>query len=1357
MASGATFHAKITADAREFIAQVEGAQEALKNLVQETKGAGKAGKTGQASKANKAKKEQKTAQQQAQQAANDLHQKELRNIKKESEERKKAAKEEAAYLKRERQIAQSAFRDLESERRNRRQISVRDEDIRGQRAEGPVRDITDLTRLQKQYTRVVKQEEEHQRKIALYNRQQLDAMVTGRYALYDMANAYQQIAYNAFRVAQAVGFAVANTAKFESAFTAVERAAMLDNTTQSFEYFRQSLIELSTQLPITFEEISNIATLGAQMGVATGNLEQFTRTIAAFSSITGASIDETAERFGRISALAKVPVDEFENLASSVLFAGFNAVATEQEILSMSESIAAAASNAGYSAKQVIGLATALSSLGIAPEQARGVILRVFNTITRAIEGSTDKLGAFADAAGMSAEQAQYLWKESPEQFFTALLNGLGTVEELTLALDELGITNTREINVIQRLSGNMDVYSQSLKEASQAYEEGTALQDIYSKTADNLETKVTQLQNAFTALQAAAGEGLAAALKPAVDFLIQLTRAATEFADSGLGRVILPLVGTVASLAAGFAGIQFVSKIATAQLLAMRVAILKTGQAGLGGVNIFRGLIDALRGNVYATTELGGRLEFLTQKQIQSRVASGLWNQETANMIINSGRASKGVAALSAAMSGLGIAITAASIIGIGAMIYNMNKMQDAVGSNVGGVKALAEAIGRDTEVFNESGKAIATHTIEVQKNADTIKDNANNSNIIIDAQGNIAEQFDTTTGAIVRQTAALGENFKQLLLQDIQESDALENLFENLKNQGTEINDLFGAMGLTIADFVDAAAVDPEAGAFNLLSEGLQNLEANMDSLDEKSQVLARDLLRMAAVDGSLQQNDIQAFISGLGGNVEDLLRLVSDAELGIANSSVYIAQDLGKIVRSVQDGVSASLDQYEILKALGLQFNETTKSLENWNEEQEEGEETANGLSRSLRTVLDYASDLSGIFNRIVGIEFGTTDAEDDIADAWEKIGERADKAREAIEDANNEIKELTADRAVLEYQLSVAERYGDERRAMQIRAKLGQVDAKLADESEKLADAQDEVSMTLEGQTKAARENRDAVDGLVGSYMDLIQAAVESGMQGQELEDYIESLKEEFYANGEAVGYSRNELEKYGALFDQFKTAVQQVDPRIDIQFDTNLSAVQNALNEFEASLNRIDGKKAETTVINKQEDVHIVRTQAYPLKVNGSDVRLFRMGLEGGHLSYADYIKMVYGITKTAPGVRGSFLLRASGGLISGPGTSTSDSIPTMLSNGEYVIQAKAVSSYGVDFMNAINQQRVPMTASAPASAAVSGGSTIAYLAPEDRALLRSVADRPVTLYADNTKIAQSANAGNQTLSQRGLK
>ncbi|CAJ0894779.1 hypothetical protein R76727_04561 [Ralstonia mannitolilytica] len=50
----------------------------------------------------------------------------------------------------------------------------------------------------------------------------------------------------------------------------------------------------------------------------------------------------------------------------------------------------------------------------------------------------------------------------------------------------------------------------------------------------------------------------------------------------------------------------------------------------------------------------------------------------------------------------------------------------------------------------------------------------------------------------------------------------------------------------------------------------------------------------------------------------------------------------------------------------------------------------------------------------------------------------------------------------------------------------------------------------------------------------------------------------------------------------------------------------------------------------------------------------------------------------------------SFFGFASGGYVTGPGTSTSDSIPARLSHGEYVVNAHAVSRLGLSFLDAIN-------------------------------------------------------------------
>lgn len=77
---------------------------------------------------------------------------------------------------------------------------------------------------------------------------------------------------------------------------------------------------------------------------------------------------------------------------------------------------------------------------------------------------------------------------------------------------------------------------------------------------------------------------------------------------------------------------------------------------------------------------------------------------------------------------------------------------------------------------------------------------------------------------------------------------------------------------------------------------------------------------------------------------------------------------------------------------------------------------------------------------------------------------------------------------------------------------------------------------------------------------------------------------------------------------------------------------------------------------------------------------------------------------------------------ASGGSVAGPGTGTSDSVPAMLSNGEYVLNAQAVDRLGVPFLNGLNTGRLRGFASGglvgsggaynrPASVGSSGSST----------------------------------------------
>lgn len=100
----------------------------------------------------------------------------------------------------------------------------------------------------------------------------------------------------------------------------------------------------------------------------------------------------------------------------------------------------------------------------------------------------------------------------------------------------------------------------------------------------------------------------------------------------------------------------------------------------------------------------------------------------------------------------------------------------------------------------------------------------------------------------------------------------------------------------------------------------------------------------------------------------------------------------------------------------------------------------------------------------------------------------------------------------------------------------------------------------------------------------------------------------------------------------------------------------------------------------------------------------------------------------------------SFREAASGGYIRGPGTSTSDSILSWLSDREYVINAKAVSHYGANLFNALNSMRLPRDIFGPMPRFAQGGMVPAV-----------ASGTPVTLVIDRQSF--NMTAGDDTISR----
>lgn len=112
----------------------------------------------------------------------------------------------------------------------------------------------------------------------------------------------------------------------------------------------------------------------------------------------------------------------------------------------------------------------------------------------------------------------------------------------------------------------------------------------------------------------------------------------------------------------------------------------------------------------------------------------------------------------------------------------------------------------------------------------------------------------------------------------------------------------------------------------------------------------------------------------------------------------------------------------------------------------------------------------------------------------------------------------------------------------------------------------------------------------------------------------------------------------------------------------------------------------DAAAGAATVAQKSAETTTVVSMNAAKAGSGAAASQASIPYAGPVLAIAAMVAMVAAVTALLRGVK-KF---AAGGVVIGPGTSTSDSIPARLSAGEYVVRAAAVRQVGVAFLDSIN-------------------------------------------------------------------
>lgn len=318
---------------------------------------------------------------------------------------------------------------------------------------------------------------------------------------------------------------------FESAMANVNKV-LKDSEKGYFSSLQQEILDMSRELPLTAEEIAQVTANALQLGVSARDVSKFTETILKLGTATNISADEAAialAQFFNITGESLQNVDKFGAVLTSL---GNQFPTFESDIMEMSTRIAAAGTSIGMSSQDILGLSTALTSVGLSAEAGGSSISQILRTIDTQVATSGKKLSAWAKQAGMSVDEFKRAWSEDATGTFQLLVDslaeGVDNGENLNAMLKDLGITAIRQTDAFSRLVQANDTLNDALGESAKAWQdiekgESGALNDEFAQKVKTLAAQFQLLKNDLFALGVTIGQQVMPYLQRAIDFAREL------------------------------------------------------------------------------------------------------------------------------------------------------------------------------------------------------------------------------------------------------------------------------------------------------------------------------------------------------------------------------------------------------------------------------------------------------------------------------------------------------------------------------------------------------------------------------------------------------------------------------------------------------------------------------------------------------------------------------------------------------------------------------------------------------------------------------------------------------------------
>lgn len=314
-------------------------------------------------------------------------------------------------------------------------------------------------------------------------------------------------------------------------------AKVVDMTDDEFTDMKNSIVEMSTRIPMSAKGLASIVASAGQAGIAKPELLTFAEDAAKM----GVAFDVTAEQAGDMMAkwrtAFKMGQSDVVSLADKINYLSNNTASTASQISEVVTRIGPLGEVGGMASGEIAALGASMIGAGVQSEIAATGIKNLILGMTAGAGATASQAAAFEAVGLNSVDMAKKMQTDAKGAIVDVLaaLKSLSKDQQASVLSDLFG---KQSIGAIAPLLSNLEGLEQNFNRVGDSSQYSGSMLNEYAARAKTAKNSMELLQNAGTAASIAMGDAMLPTLKAITSELLPTIQSLHDFIKEHQGAV---------------------------------------------------------------------------------------------------------------------------------------------------------------------------------------------------------------------------------------------------------------------------------------------------------------------------------------------------------------------------------------------------------------------------------------------------------------------------------------------------------------------------------------------------------------------------------------------------------------------------------------------------------------------------------------------------------------------------------------------------------------------------------------------------------------------------------------------------